>query len=424
MNDKKIIFLIFLLALILRAGYTYFFIGFNAEEIRDGTFFNNIAVNIADGKGITLPNGTPTAKKPPAYLIFLGGLYYVFGYNIVIGRIAQCLIGALVPVIIFFITRELYPSPVEKIASLITACYPPLVFFCGRILVEPFLVLSTAIFVLAIVKIHNPDQYFYLFLSGIFLAISILTRPLLIFLPFFLIFLPFLKWNNIKKTKLIKAASIILIGFNLIYFPWVIRNYIVFNKFVPVATETGLTLWLSNHPQGKGYLKPRGLSPRYIPIGKSENKIYNFPSTRNFILDQPGSGLNEKDVDDKFLNLFLTWLVNNPIEYLKLIPYKLIAFWDGLYLLAPFDPMVVPNKLWIAIPFIFIMPLAIYGFIDSTKDWRKFLIFYLIFINIHILILLTHADYRMRSIIMPYFFIFAGRGVVKITNNLHDIKDL
>ncbi|MCG2724954.1 MAG: hypothetical protein L6420_01640 [Elusimicrobia bacterium] len=60
---------------------------------------------------------------------------------------------------------------------------------------------------------------------------------------------PFL--NPKLKVKKIWSAAF-LAGFLIAVSPWWIRNYNVFNKFVPFSTEGGYTLWVGSNPLADG----------------------------------------------------------------------------------------------------------------------------------------------------------------------------
>ena len=59
-------------------------------------------------------------------------------------------------------------------------------------------------------------------------------------------------------------------------------------------------------------------------------------------------------------------------------------------------------------------PLTLYGMFIAKQRWRDFSIVYLMLLSAHILIIFTFADYRVRIVFMPLFFIFMSWGILEL----------
>jgi hypothetical protein len=80
-------------------------------------------------------------------------------------------------------------------------------------------------------------------LGGLVLGLSLLARPLMP--PFALLAaLWFLFRRNLWQT-ILRLAPVAIIGF-LVVMPWVIRNYRLYNDFVPMTTTSGANFWQGN----------------------------------------------------------------------------------------------------------------------------------------------------------------------------------
>jgi len=104
--------------------------------------------------------------------------------------------------------------------------------------------------------------------------------------------------------------------------PWVTRNYSLFNHFVPIATEDGITVYIS-----------------YWPVREGGKPIWgNVPGEEDPVIAQANRAGNEALVSRQLRAVAVSRLREQPFHALRLIPVKL------LYLLAPFDWEVFPHE--------------------------------------------------------------------------------
>ncbi|HEX6976614.1 MAG TPA: hypothetical protein VF147_19540, partial [Vicinamibacterales bacterium] len=81
--------------------------------------------------------------------------------------------------------------------------------------------------------------------AGLLAGIAILVRPvMLFFLPFAAVWL----WHRRRPS----LAVALIVASLAIVAPWTARNYRVYDRFVLVASEGGVTFWTGNHPLARG----------------------------------------------------------------------------------------------------------------------------------------------------------------------------
>ena len=99
----------------------------------------------------------------------------------------QALIGAVTPVIVYFISREFFRERVSLTAAAITAVYPSYVVFSGRIFSENLFILLLALLILFTLRLWRNFSYLNAALVGILLGCCSLTRgvtvPLMVIAP-------------------------------------------------------------------------------------------------------------------------------------------------------------------------------------------------------------------------------------------------
>ena len=60
---------------------TFFVLGVHLKPVSDPAIYDELAVSILSGKGLSNASGKATAFRPPVYPIFLATIYKLFGHN-------------------------------------------------------------------------------------------------------------------------------------------------------------------------------------------------------------------------------------------------------------------------------------------------------------------------------------------------------
>jgi hypothetical protein len=207
--------------------------------------------------------GIPTSFRAPLYPAFLALVYFFSGLDFsrfFAARLAQAiLLGAPLAPLTYLVALRLssflFPDEMTKarqkkieraarISAWIVAAYPLLLVYpLGLGTENPFFVLLLASFLFLLFSIESPSA-FRLLLSGIFLALTTLTRSVI--LPFALIAFILLFLLHGKRTLLA------VLSFTLVVMPWIVRNSLLHQKLTGVETSMGYNLYLGYHPEGNG----------------------------------------------------------------------------------------------------------------------------------------------------------------------------
>ncbi|MFC1621060.1 ArnT family glycosyltransferase [Candidatus Omnitrophota bacterium] len=258
---KKILFFIFILALFLRL-----FTVFTQEESKkvpysDAKEYDSIAVNLVSGHGyskdIDAPK-IPTSRRVPVYPLFLASVYAIFGHSYMAVKIIQAILGALLCIVVFLIANMVYSDKFTAVtASFITAIYKPFVsgfnYYGGPALLlsEYFFMFILALTILTILFFIKNENKGLGALSGIFIGLTILTRPEFALYPILLVFYLFLK-SQLSVKRFIKKYFIVYFFIALTLTPWIIRNYAIYKKFIPLSTLGGYVFLHGNNSLARG----------------------------------------------------------------------------------------------------------------------------------------------------------------------------
>ena len=244
-EHKSTLVVILLLCLILRLGMA-------AREGKkpltgDEITYTQIALHIARGDGFqTGPIEHPEKHRPTAwgnavYPFFLGGIYRVFGFNVLAVLVIQSLLDTLTCLFIFSLALKTTKSrPAANVAAFFYALYPPFIIATSWVYTEALssLLLTAAVY---LYWISSTRRARVVAAAGATMGIIILLRPAMLLFPVFAL-LGFWLLRREDSAWLAKGALYVVMSY-LVVSPWTIRNYMVVHAFVPVSTHGGLTFY-------------------------------------------------------------------------------------------------------------------------------------------------------------------------------------
>ena len=262
--ETKHLLLCYVIAVFVRFSFIAIFPGTNyfggvSERCLD------VAKNIVDGRGYVFyvnvaPFGQPDhysyepfIDKPIGYPTFLAIIFFLTGFSPVIAQIIQALLVSIGVIFIYRIVLLLgLSNKFAFAASLLGALWPNHARFEVTILPEavmPLLLILTCYFIIKALKIsleNNPSihekKYIvkYSLLAGFFLALGVMSRPDVVFLPFFLLVLFSFAYGFRKSYKIMLYLSLVFYGIIGLH---TIRNYALTNEIIPLGYSNGTVLW-------------------------------------------------------------------------------------------------------------------------------------------------------------------------------------
>lgn len=210
----------------------------------DETDFNYLAHKFASGQGLTDKYGAPTNTRFPLYPIFLGVIYFLFGWHSNIAFLFQALLGGLTPVFVYIITRHFFQRRISLLAAFITAVYPSYIQLSGRLMSENVFIPLLALLIIFVLRLSRDLSVFNAVATGILLGLAALARgvaiPLLLIVPLYALFAGGGDFRGRLKNTALMAAALLLV-----LTPWVIRNYINSNRLFITSSSGGVVLWMS-----------------------------------------------------------------------------------------------------------------------------------------------------------------------------------
>lgn len=258
----------------------------------------------------------PTAFMAPVYPALLALCKIGFAqYQYLAVQIIQAIIASLSLVPFYLIGRKLLSPQISAISTMMLALYPVAVYQ-SRLILTASLALSLLIFALYYtLEATEGRRGKAAWLAGLFWGLGLLTEPALIFvMPGLAVVLGYNSWKGAALARLVRPVTIMAVAAGLLTGAWVIRNAIVFQRFIFIKDTTGLNLWQGNNPQATGAL--------YMADGRSIMDALSEAQVAEL------RAMDELAMDDWFKNQALQFIRDNPGSFIKLYLIKLACFYS------------------------------------------------------------------------------------------------
>ncbi|MCH8032333.1 MAG: glycosyltransferase family 39 protein [Bacteroidetes bacterium] len=211
----------------------------------DSAYYVDLAERLYQTGSYTSENGFKSAFWPIGLPAYLALARFISEDNLLLVKFFNILFYLTLIVVTYKLFSEQLSKKALVVFLICFSFFPNNLFSANVILTDyPF---SLLVWICIFITIRYPLRKAVI--VGILLALSSYLRPVGLLLPF-LIILYYFKSYGIKSS--LKYSGIILAVFILILSPWIIRNYQVFNSFVPVSTNGGLNFLMGNHPNSNG----------------------------------------------------------------------------------------------------------------------------------------------------------------------------
>lgn len=217
--------------------------------------YHQIAIDLARGQPF------PTLNVPWGYGYFLALFYWVFGPTPAPALVAQVVLNALIPLIVYRIACREFDRRVAALAACLVA---GLSFNTVYASTEASDSVCTFLFMLMLwtfVEARVSGRWTMFAVTGVVLGLAAQFRPNLLVLPAVLAVFHAVSrrfsWRSIGQGVLLGVMTAVMLA------PWVWRNYRLAGEFIPTSTHGGIQLWYGSLETGP-YLTSRAHNPRRL----------------------------------------------------------------------------------------------------------------------------------------------------------------
>lgn len=224
--------------------------------VSDADFYHGYARALARGASYVNADGSPAVLWMPGWPAFLAALQLLFGPAVLVGELANALLGALTAGVVCALGSRLIQPRVGLLAGVLYALWPGVFYYAAVLFSET---LFAALFwsgVLALAIASSEGQRGRTWLVGGALLVSAATwvrsEPLLM-LPVLALYLwrsALLRPGGSRRGAVNALLLVSLVGLLLV--PWTVRNALVFGRFIPTAANGGTVFYEGNHAGAPG----------------------------------------------------------------------------------------------------------------------------------------------------------------------------
>ena len=279
-----------LLAAYVLAGIIYSVMLPPVARYTDESDYLILTHHLLHGPGYSMDGVHLTASRPPGYSFFIAPIEALGGGFTGVRIVHFLLLGASVLLVCrLWGEGELFAGPL--IVTGLVALYPVLFYVAGTLYPQT---LSAFLFLAALgLMLAEPGTIGRRFLAGLVFGVLILVVPTFLLTLFVLlpvaIAVRLLTWRD---------AAVVALAAALVVGSWTARNAVVFHRFVPVASNSGMNLLEGNNPgaspleaAANAAMGPYFLQADALRLDEFQRDAYYKDAAVAWIRSHPGSAL-------------------------------------------------------------------------------------------------------------------------------------
>ncbi len=295
-----------------------------------------------------------SAIMPPAYPVIVAVFFYFFGIHTAASIFAvhafDCLINSLACIPIFLIARRSFGERVAWWAAWGWAFFPYGIYFAAAWAWSTHLLLLCLCWLIYLAQDLERSSRLRLWACfGLLAGFAGLTEPsVLVVIPFLMALACWRLAVDRKRWLVPGVVASLTIAVTLC--PWMIRNAMVFHRFIPMRDSMGLELWLGNNGRNLHWTN-NDLSPLH---DARELAGYNRTGELTYM--------------DHKMQQAQKYIHDHPARYAWMCVRRAVYLWTGYWsfnrdylALEPMDPANIP----------FATALTLLGLLGLFTAWPK-----------------------------------------------------
>jgi 4-amino-4-deoxy-L-arabinose transferase-like glycosyltransferase len=281
----------------------FVFFGDYAPE-DDAMHWHIMAQNILNGRGLIVDEDKMAYRMPLPGLYF-ATIYAVFAPSVRAVQIGNTFLGVATVWLVYDLVRRIFGVMSARWSALFVSFYPLLLFYTAHLYSETpvIFLIALALWLVWVLRDHTPIAFA---LVGIVLGLAVLTRQTALPVAVLISLWHLVPCRRGELLRHLSQALILLVFLALTITPWMVRNYLVMGRFVPLSSQAGSSFWIANNPLADG----TGV--------EDESKILRVPQV---------DALSETERGAAYQKLAIQFIRENPLRFAELTLYRLRYFW-------------------------------------------------------------------------------------------------
>ncbi|MBE0410190.1 MAG: glycosyltransferase family 39 protein [Anaerolineales bacterium] len=302
--------------MILGLGLRLFWIFIYPTQLyADSIWYFEKGIEISSGYGYVydLESMRPTAAWPVGYPAFLAFLFFFTGPSELVAKLANVALSLITIYLTYIYGKWIFNRTIGILSAFLISILPGYIIYSNLVSTDIlFAFLTTTTLILAIKPIvyeshKRLNPQFFGIMTGLINGAAVMVRSTgLLLFPLWI----FIRWLGRREGRsiILRWGIGLFVGTAGIVLPWTLRNYLVFDEFVPISTNGGWNFWMGNNPHAYG---------GYIATNNPEI---------NPLLPLIG---DEFAVDKTGYELGMEFIRENPLQVIKLIPAKIFYMYNS-----------------------------------------------------------------------------------------------
>ena len=319
----------------------------------DQTEYLMLADNLASGAGLVYDEGERRLMRSPGYPLLLAAVFSLGGRTEAV-KVVQSALGTLSVLLVAALAYRVSGTRAALTAAFTTAIYPPLVWMPAYMLSESLYMVLT--WTVALMLWSNLDAVrvgglsrrgrslnWRFLAAGAVGGLAVLTRPeMLIFEGLVILVL--------AAARRWVAAVALVLGTVVVVAPWTTYTSMTSGELVLVSSRGGPNFWLGNS----------ALAPGDGGAGATPDLKREYNAIR-----RANPELSPSELEGLYYTEALTFIRENPLDWLALEARKLFYFW------VPIGPSYSSHSVlyWVghAASYLLLLPFALAGFLRLRR---------------------------------------------------------
>jgi hypothetical protein len=271
---------------------------------QDERDYSELAESLLAQHALAYKDGTITAFRAPGYPFMLALVYSISDQPIAAKLLNSVALGLSVLVLVLIVRRV--SASAERLAPILILGYPLLLYTSTLLYPQIIGCLLLGLLVLTLASEHLSLRTAAI--SGFIYGVLVFAIPAFVPLaPVFFVFLA-LRYRG-AWNALIRTSAVFFLTAFLVVAPWTVRNYLVFDAFIPVSTNGGINLLMGNSAASEA------------DTGMSGAVLAQCPSA-----DQ--RRMNEVEYDRALGQCAAIWIKSQPLAAARLYLAKLANYFN------------------------------------------------------------------------------------------------
>ena len=368
----------------------------------DANGYDKWAVRLAGGDWI----GSDVFYQAPLYPYFLGGVYAIFGRDLLVVRILQAAIGSASCVLLGLACARFFSRRVGLIAGLALALWAPAIFFDSllqKAVLDMFFMCLSLWLISGIgdqgsgIGDRGSGIGRALALGASMAALSLSRENGLLLVGVVAIWLWFLDGRRILYF---------VAGLAIVFAPVVARNYSIDGGFYLTTSQFGSNFYIGNNPNADG-------SYASIRFGRGAPEFERLDA-KEVAEASVGRTLSPSEVSSFWTGRALGYITSQPVSWLKLTGRKILLLFNRTEMLdteaqESYAEFSTPLKVlgWFT-HFGLLVPLAVAGMIAAWPERRRLSIVYALAIAYAASVVMFFVFARYRYPLVPFLILFGA----------------